>query len=98
NVDRNVGNLLICKNWKVWAIDHTRAFRTQGSLKSAAQITRCDRTVLERMKELDKPSLKAQIGEFVTDYQINGLLARRDKIVEILEKGGPAALFTRKAN
>jgi hypothetical protein len=98
NVDRNVGNLLICKNWKVWAIDHTRAFRTQSSLKSAAQITRCDRTVLEGLKTLDKPSLKAQIGEFVTDYQINGLLARRDKIVEILEKGGPAALFTRKAN
>ena len=98
NVDRNVGNLLICKNWRVWAIDHTRSFRTQAALKSAAQITRCDRSVVEGLKTLDKAALKTEIGDFVTDYQINGLLARRDRILEVLQKAGPAALFDRRAN
>ena len=98
NVDRNVGNLLICKNWRIWAIDHTRSFRTQAALKSASQITRCDRRVLEGLKTLDKASLKTEIGEFVNDYQINGLLARRDRILEVLQKAGPAALFDRRAN
>ena len=42
--------------------------------------------------------MKREIGEFVNDFQINGLLARRDKILEVLEKAGPAALFDRRAN
>ena len=97
NVDRNMGNLLIGKTWRVWAIDHTRAFRTQNTLKAAANVTRCDRQVIEGLKKLNKEGLKKSIGEFVTDYQINGLLARRDKIVEILEKAGPSGVFDRHA-
>ena len=96
NVDRNVGNLLIGSTWRVWAIDHTRAFRTQTALKSAANITRCDRQVFERLKQLNKDALKREIGEFVSDYQISGLLARRDAIVSLLEKAGPSALFDRQ--
>ena len=30
NIDRNVGNLLITSDWRIWAIDHTRAFRLTG--------------------------------------------------------------------
>lgn len=97
NVDRNMGNLLIGKTWRVWAIDHTRAFRTQNTLKTPANVTRCDRQVVERLKQLNKDGLKKSIGEFVTEYQINGLLARRDKIVEIFEKAGPSAVFDRRA-
>ena len=93
NVDRNMGNLLIGKTWRVWAIDHTRAFRTQNTLKTPANVTRCDRQVVERLKQLNKDGLKKSIGEFVTEYQINGLLARRDKIVEIFEKAGPSAVL-----
>ena len=97
NVDRNMGNLLIGKTWRVWAIDHTRAFRTQNTLKAPANVTRCDRQVIEGLKQLNKDGLKKSIGEFVTGYQIDGLLARRDKIVEILEKAGPSAVFDRHA-
>ena len=28
NTDRNLGNLLIDKDWRLWMIDHTRAFKT----------------------------------------------------------------------
>lgn len=97
NVDRNMGNLLIGSTWRVWAIDHTRAFRTQNTLKTPANVTRCDRQIVEGLKQLNKEVLKKEIGPFVTEYQINGLLARRDKIVELIEKAGPSGVFDRRA-
>jgi hypothetical protein len=33
NTDRNQGNLLITPEWKVWLIDHTRAFRTAVAMQ-----------------------------------------------------------------
>jgi len=97
NVDRNMGNLLIGTTWRIWAIDHTRAFRSHNTLKSPANVTRCDRQVLDRLKQLNKETLKREIGSYVSEYQINGLLARRDKIVELIEKGGSVAIFERHA-
>lgn len=96
NVDRNMGNLLITKDWTVWAIDHTRAFRLHKTLKTPASITRCDKDVFEGLKQLDKAKLKAAMGDFLSDWERDAILARRDAILAILEKGGPAALFTRQ--
>jgi len=96
NTDRNAGNLLIGKDWQVWAIDHTRAFRTQNTLPAPASIARCDRQMLAALKRLDHAVLKHEIGEFVSDFQIAGLLARRDQIVGIIEKAGPAGVFDRR--
>ena len=96
NVDRNLGNLLITKDWVVWAIDHTRAFRTQPVLKTPGNVTRCDREVFERLKKLDRPTLKSQLREYLQDWEIDALLKRRDAIVELIEKGGPGALFDRQ--
>jgi len=96
NVDRNVGNLLITKDWRVWAIDHTRAFRTQTTLKTPGNVTRCDRQMLERMKGLTKEALKKELGDHLNDFEIAGILARRDLIVGIIEKAGPVAVFDRR--
>jgi hypothetical protein len=95
NVDRNMGNLVITKTWRVWAIDHTRAFRTATTLKSPEGITRCDRQVFEKLKQLDRDTLKREMSGYLDDGQIKSLLARRDQIVAQLEKGGPSALFDR---
>ena len=37
NVDRNLTNLLIGNDWNVWAIDHTRAFRTKHEPEDTGQ-------------------------------------------------------------
>ena len=95
NVDRNMGNLLISKEWRVWAIDHTRAFRTYDTLKSPQNVTRCERQVFARLQQLDKATLKREVGSFLDDWQIRSLLARRDAIVAKLEQIGPVALFDR---
>lgn len=95
NMDRNLGNFLITKDWQLWAIDHTRAFRLHKSLKTPANITRCDRAMYEGLKRLDKPTLKREMGDYLSDWEIDAMLARRDLIVEQLDKS-PTALFDRR--
>ncbi len=96
NVDRNMGNLIITNTWRLWAIDHTRAFRTHNELKSPTSVTRCDRQVFEALKHLNEETLKKEVGSVLDQWQIRALLARRDAIVARLETLGPAALYDRK--
>jgi hypothetical protein len=95
NVDRNLGNLLITGDWRLWPIDHTRAFRTNHELKKPANVTRADRAVIERMKTLDKETLRKATGKYLSTFQIDALLARRDAIVKRLNELGPSSLFDR---
>jgi hypothetical protein len=95
NIDRNLGNLVITNDWTIWAIDHTRAFRIHDTLKTPGNIARCDRAVFERLKALDKATLKREVGEYLLNWEIDGVLKRRDAIVKIIEGRGAAALFDR---
>ena len=95
NVDRNLGNLIITNDWTIWAIDHTRAFRTQAQLKTPGNIARCDRQVFARLKQLDKASIKDAVEHYLTGYEIDAILKRRDVIVKMIEQRGEAALFDR---
>jgi len=95
NVDRNVGNLVITKDWRIFPIDHTRAFRRNHELKSPAQITHADRAVAERLKALDKETVKNSIGKYITGFELDALMARRDAIIKRLDSLGPAALYDR---
>ena len=97
NIDRNQGNIIYTKDWRIWLIDHTRAFRKNSSLKVPGRITRCDKQVYERLKTLDRETLKAEVGKQLDDGQIKSLLARRDAIIKKLDSIGPSALFDRNA-
>lgn len=96
NVDRNLGNMVYSRDWRLWAIDHTRAFRKNTSLKHPSYVSRCDRLVFERLKALDRDTLKREVGKYLDDGQIKSLLTRRDLIVKKLESLGPSALFDRE--
>jgi hypothetical protein len=98
NTDRNLGNLVISKDWKVWMIDHTRAFRTMKDLQSPKNLVQCDRQLLGKLRELNKQVLTEKMQKYLTPIEIEGLLARRDKIVkffdeQIAQKGEAAVLF-----
>jgi hypothetical protein len=93
NVDRNLGNLIITSDWNVWAIDHTRAFRMQPTLKTPGNIARCDRAMFDRLKRLDRESVKREVGRYLQTYEIDAMLKRRDAIVAIIEGRGDAGLF-----
>ena len=94
NVDRNLQNLLIDKNWQIWMIDHSRAFRMLTSLRESKNLEKCDTALLERLKGLTAETLKKELGGYLTAPEIKGVLTRRDRIVKTFEGMGPSVLYT----
>ena len=98
NRDRNAGNILWSSDWKLWMIDHTRAFRLGKKLLRPKTLTICDRALLERMRELTRPALAESVGKSLTGPAIDALLSRRDAIVKLFDerigaRGQGAVLF-----
>ena len=75
-------------------IDHSRAFRLYTTLQEEKMLQRCDSQLLAKLKLLDEATLKAELGEWLGQGEIKGLLARRDRIVAIFEKQGPSSLYS----
>lgn len=102
NTDRNLGNLVIGPDWKLWMIDHTRAFRRHSDLQKPQGIQRCERRLFERMKQLDKGMLQARLKRYLREPEIDAILKRRDKLVAhieqlIRERGEDTILYTMDA-
>jgi hypothetical protein len=95
NVDRNQTNLLIDKQWRIWMIDESRSFRVQKTLKDPGVLKQVDRSLLAKMKTLDKETLKKELAGLATGADIDGLLGRRDLIVKFFEGKGESAMFDR---
>lgn len=85
NKDRNYENIIITRSWDIWIIDHTRAFRPYKKLLKADDLVRCDRALLDRMRRLDKRLVVERLGAYLTKMEIDGLLARRDRIVKFFD-------------
>lgn len=96
NVDRNLGNLLIDTRWRIWMIDHSRAFRIGKTLRAPGNLSKVERTLLDRLRQLDRAGLRKSAGRYLTGGEIDALLARRDLIVEHFERAGEAMIFERK--
>jgi len=97
NMDRNVGNILIDKQWRLWMIDHSRAFRLHKTLLNPKVLTFCDRFLYVRMKVLDEATLVKELEPYVNRSEIQALLARRDLIVKAFEEKGDKSLYDRPA-
>ena len=97
NKDRNTGNILWTKDWTLWLIDHTRAFRTGGSLLKPDEILRIERTMFDKMKQLTEASVTQVMKGTLTRGEIRAMLKRRDTIVRLVEaqiaKRNEAAVF-----
>lgn len=94
NTDRNVGNLLITKDWKLWMIDHGRAFRLHHDMPNPKVLKMCERGLLAKMRELNEADLKRELGQYLTGMEIAGILKRRDRIVAYFDKAGEGALYS----
>jgi hypothetical protein len=98
DTDRNLGNLLIDAEWKVWMIDFTRAFRRSKTVLAPADLTKCDRELLQKLRTLTAEQVATATKPYVGPPEIAGLMARRDQIVGIFdrliaEKGEPQVLY-----
>jgi len=98
NTDRNMGNLLITSDWKIRLIDHSRTFRPFDQLKDPKALSTFSRILLAKLEELNEPLLREHLGKYLSPYQIQGLLKRRDAILAlskqlVAEKGAGAVLY-----
>ena len=97
NTDPNLGNVLITNDWNIRIVDFSRAFRIRKDLRAPVNLVRCDRRIYDALRELDEETLKRELGPYLRKNEIAGLLARRDKILQlfdqkIAEKGEAAVI------
>lgn len=86
NIDRNLGNSLITEDWQLRLIDHSRSFRKATTLREPDQLARFSRSLLEAMAKLEKGELRKRLGPYITVFQIDALLERRDKLLALAKK------------
>jgi len=98
DTDPNLTNVLIGYDWKLWRVDFSRAFRVRPELKSVKDLVRCDRNLLAKLKALDGNELAARTKRYLSKWEVQAVMARRDKIVAyfqklIAEKGEDEVLY-----
>jgi len=97
NRDRNQGNTVWTKDWTMWLIDHTRAFRLGDELMKPEELRRIDRGLLARLKGLTEDSIAKAVADSLNESEQKAVLQRRDRIVKAFEeraaKVGDAAVY-----
>jgi|SRR5688572_10459334 len=98
DMDANLTNHLVTEDWKIWRVDFTRAFRLHRTIKDVKNLVRIDRTLFAKLKALNEAELTQRTKSFLTKPEIQGVMARRDKIVAhfqklIAEKGESEVLY-----
>ena len=86
DTDFNMTNVMITKDWSIWLIDFTRAFRITKKLQNPQRLTKVDRTMLAEMRGLTAEMLQQKLGRWLGKLELDGLLARRDLIVQFFDK------------
>jgi hypothetical protein len=108
NADRNEGDVLYTKDWRMLLIDHSRAFYTskkytkkllfdENSKPIPYPMRSLPRAFVDKLKSLNFEIIKEVAGEYLTDKEIECILLRRDLIIKNLnqriEKLGEAAVL-----
>ena len=98
DVDRNKGNVIYTKDWRVIMLDFTRAFRLQPELRDPSFLQQCERKLYERLQTLTLDEVRAAVKNYLTGPELKAVLARRQLIVDhyaqlIKQKGEQAVLY-----
>jgi hypothetical protein len=96
NIDPNQGNILFDPAWNVILVDFSRAFTNTQALPFEA--TSIDRLFIDRIKALNRETLRREIGDSVVEGgAVDAILARRDLIVKAFDRlaklKGPSQVF-----
>jgi hypothetical protein len=81
NPDRSPETVLIDPGWRVWLVAHAEAFRSTSEVADLIELTKCERSVWQEFKELDKTSLRESMGPYLEKKELNQLISRHRKLV-----------------
>jgi hypothetical protein len=86
NTDRHPDNLLITDTFDVRLIDHSRSFRPNAELRNEGDLQHFSRALLEKIGGLNKSVLGDTLGDYLTLTQIDGLLKRRQLLLDLADR------------
>ena len=86
NTDRHPDNILITDSFDVRLIDHSRSFRPNAELRNESDLNRFPRALLEKIEKLNKSEVTRRLGDFLTLTQIEGLMKRRELLLDHVEE------------
>lgn len=100
DVDRNKGNVVYTKDWRLMMIDFSRAFRLDHALRNPDTVQHCDRALYRKLEELTEADVKRVTNKYLTTQEIEAVMARRLLIVSrigqlIRERGENSVLYDR---
>ena len=97
NTDRHLNQFLITDDWRMILIDHSRSFAT--TKKSTKKLiydekyhegprlmSQLPRTVVAKLREMNQEVIREVVGEYLTDKEIEAVLARKDLIIQWIDK------------
>lgn len=98
DTDRNKGNVVYTRDWRVVMLDFTRAFRLQAALRAPGLLAMCDRKLLAALKTLTRDDVQRVAAGALNGAEVKAVLARRDLIVAhydrlIAARGEDAVLY-----
>jgi hypothetical protein len=86
DTDRNLTNVLITPEWKVFMIDFTRGFRLQPELMYNKDLAKMDRALWAKLETLDRDTVKQAVGDSLTGSELDAMMKRRDLLVAHFKK------------
>lgn len=81
NDDRHSRNYLYDAQWRLWLIDHTRAFQTRGELRDPGKLALCERRLWERLQAITQDQLRRVVSEYLEPRQVSALARRHGLLV-----------------
>ena len=86
DTDRNLTNVLITPEWKLYMIDFTRGFRLQPELMHLTDLAKMDRTLWTKLQALERSAVKTAVGDWLTNSELDAMMKRRDLLVAHFSK------------
>ncbi len=98
NEDRHMNQILITQpDWRMILIDHSRSFRTSKKFTKELIYTakhpegpklmkELPRAFVDKLKGLTFDTIRAAVGEYLSDEEINAVLIRRDLILAEVDR------------
>jgi hypothetical protein len=97
NDDRTQQNIRYTKNWRTILIDHSRAFRStkefskklmygKNGSKEKKLFRQLPRFFVDKIRALEYDNIKKAVGSYLTDAEINAVLARKKLLIAEIEE------------
>jgi hypothetical protein len=88
NLDEKEGSPIVDAQWDLIVLDHSLAFTDTLAqpYEIGKKLNQIDRPFFDRIKALDKATVKRALGDLVDAGALDALFARRDNIIQAFEK------------